>query len=154
MLLNQEVSFLIWGLMVLWLGLLSFFLYRTVFHYRRLTQGVTKGNLSSVLEKILEKQEKDDKKIEDLLKKAGEIEEHGQFHIQKVGLVRFNPFSETGGDQSFALAILDGKNSGIIISSLHSREVTRLYAKPVKQGKVEGYQFSKEEIEAIEKARK
>lgn len=152
MLLNQEVVALGLGVVIFWLVVTSFFLYRVTVHYRKLTAGVNRGNLSTVLEKILKEQEVSTKGIGELVKRAEKIEKKGEFHIQKIGLVRFNPFSQVGGDQSFALAILDGEKSGIVISSLHSREATRLYAKPVKGGRVEGYQFSKEEADAISKA--
>jgi len=72
--------------------------------------------------------------------------------------VRFNPFSQTGGNQSFSLALLDGNNNGLVISSLHSREGTRIYAKMVKEGEGKGKgkksSFSNEEKEAILKAKK
>jgi hypothetical protein len=55
--------------------------------------------------------------------------------IQRVGLVRFNPFQDTGGDQSFVLVLLDAGGDGVIISSLHTRTATRLYAKPVRAGR-------------------
>ncbi len=71
--------------------------------------------------------------------------------IKKIGIVRFNPFNNTGGDQSFALAFLDSTNSGIVISSLYQREGTRIYAKPI-QGLKSTYPLSKEEEEAIGKA--
>lgn len=71
--------------------------------------------------------------------------------IKKIGIVRFNPFNNTGGDQSFAIALLNSKNSGIIISSLFLREGTRIYAKPIKNLK-SSYPLSKEEEEAIKKA--
>lgn len=71
--------------------------------------------------------------------------------IRKVGVVRFNPFNNTGGDQSFAIALLDSTNSGIVISSLYLREGTRIYAKPIQELKSK-YPLSKEEEEAIKKA--
>ena len=71
-----------------------------------------------------------------------------------MGLVRYNPFAETGGDQSFCLSLLDGNNNGLVISSLHSRENTRIYAKPVKKGKAANYDLSTEEKEAVKKAKK
>jgi hypothetical protein len=71
--------------------------------------------------------------------------------IQCVGLVRFNPFQETGGDQSFALAMLDRKGDGVVISSLHGRTATRFYAKPVKSGSSH-ISLSEEEIQAIQQA--
>ena len=55
--------------------------------------------------------------------------------LQRVGLVRFNPFEDTGGNQSFALALLDADRDGVIVSSLHSRDLTRVYAKAVTGGK-------------------
>jgi hypothetical protein len=71
----------------------------------------------------------------------------------KMGLVRFNPFGDVGGNQSFAVAFLDREKTGIVISSLYGREGTRLYAKPVQNGKsLKGYGFSKEEQDAIEKS--
>ena len=71
--------------------------------------------------------------------------------IQKTGIVRFNPFSDIGGNQSFAIALLDEKNSGFVISSLFVKEGNRVYAKAVKQGKSE-HLLSAEEIEAIDRA--
>ena len=54
--------------------------------------------------------------------------------VQKVGFLRFNPFQDTGGDNSFTIALLDGENTGVIFSSLYMREGTRLYAKEIKNG--------------------
>lgn len=71
--------------------------------------------------------------------------------VQNVGLVRYNPFGDTGGDQSFALALLDARGDGIIISSLHGRTATRFYAKPVKAG-ASLLSLSEEEKEALEQA--
>ncbi|MEK7071745.1 MAG: DUF4446 family protein [Patescibacteria group bacterium] len=72
--------------------------------------------------------------------------------VRKIGIVRFNPFREVGGDQSFSLALLDADDSGIVISSLYSREENRIYGKPIKNSKSE-YQLSEEENKAIERAK-
>lgn len=69
-------------------------------------------------------------------------------NIQKIGLVKFNPFNETGGEHSFSLALLDGNKNGIIITSLHTRERTRLYLKDVLHGKAK-IELSKEEQNAL-----
>ena len=82
------------------------------------------------------------------------LQKDNVFNIQKVGLVRFNPFSETGGNQSFSLALLDGEDSGFVITSLHSREITRTYAKEVSKSKQEGYELSVEEKRAVKSAKK
>ncbi|MSR76293.1 MAG: DUF4446 family protein [Candidatus Ryanbacteria bacterium] len=71
--------------------------------------------------------------------------------IQKVSMVRFNPFSDTGGDQSFVIALLDGKNDGVIFSSLYTRGQPLVYAKPIKAG-ASHYQLSKEEADALARA--
>lgn len=69
----------------------------------------------------------------------------------KIGINRFNPFDDVGGDQSFILTILDKDNSGAIITSLHNRDITRIYAKPIKNGVGENITLSKEEKSAIVK---
>ena len=76
---------------------------------------------------------------------------HNKTNIQKVGFIRFNPFDDAGGNISFVLALLDAHNEGIVISSLHGREGTRMYAKAVKDGKSET-QLTEEEVEAIKNA--
>lgn len=140
------------GVCLLWLLALSLYLLRAVKHYQRLTYGVDKKDLKSILENLLGEVACDSKRIDELFHTADEIKKEGFLHIQKVGLVRFNPFKDTGGDQSFTLALLDGEGSGAVVSSLHSRTGTRIYAKPVIRGEGEEYELSKEEKEAIKKA--
>lgn len=137
-----------------WLGLLTLFNLWAFFYYRTLTQGAKKKNILQLLEKLMADFKVEVKKTDDLAKKTAILEGEISSHVQKVGLVRFNPFAETGGDQSFCLALLDGENSGLVLSSLHSRETTRIYAKPVKAGKEGGYTFSEEEKRAIKTAKK
>ena len=67
----------------------------------------------------------------------------------KIGLTRFNPFEDLGGDQSFILCLLDQNSSGVIITSLHNRDLTRVYAKPIKNGEGENFTLSKDEKSAI-----
>ena len=76
-----------------------------------------------------------------------------RFSVQKVGIIRFNPFSEVGGDQSFSIALLDGNDDGLVITSFYTREGNRVYGKPIKNGKSQ-YAFSQEEIKAIEMAKR
>ena len=68
--------------------------------------------------------------------------------------MRYNPFKSTGGDQSFVLSVLDGNDNGVVITSLHSRETTRVYAKKVKEGDQEKYELSDEEKKVIKEAAK
>jgi len=71
--------------------------------------------------------------------------------LQKVGVVRFNPFGDVGGDQSFSVALLNFENSGIVITSLYSREGNKVYSKPILGG-ISKHHLAEEEKEAIEKA--
>lgn len=152
MLLNNGI--LVVGIIFIWLSVLTFLLVKVGDHFRRLTRDVSKKDLISLLEKILANAKIEKERTDKLLKKLTRIETESLGFIQKVGLVRFNPFAETGGDQSFCLALLDGKDNGLVISSLHSRGATRIFAKPVKGSKEAGYPFSEEESKAIIKAKK
>lgn len=90
--------------------------------------------------------------IENLEKRLSAIEHELPHDIRKVGLVRYNPFSDTGGDQSFALALLDELQNGIIISSLYGREMNRVYAKKIEAGICKKHQLTEEEKRAINEA--
>ena len=96
-------------------------------------------------------------KLEEEIKKMSleleQLKETNKLSIQRVGLVRFNPFKEVGSDQSFSIALLNKKNNGLVITSLHNREGNRVYGKPIKDGKSQ-YLLSKEEQSAIEKSKK
>ena len=72
---------------------------------------------------------------------------------QKISIVRFNPFGDTGGDQSFTLAVLDSHDSGYVLTSIHGREGTRVYVKPVDYGESK-YTLSAEEQQALSQAAK
>lgn len=136
------MDLIILGLSI-WLLVLTFLWWKTKNSSQHLAKGMDKVNWQALSDKLI-------KHIE----VTKDIEENNLYNIQKVGLVRFNPFAETGGDQSFCLALLDGEDSGLVISSLHSRETTRIYAKPVRKGKSAGYDLSAEEKQSILKAKK
>ena len=71
--------------------------------------------------------------------------------IQKIGIVRYNAFKDTGSDLSFTLALLDENNNGVVLNGIYSREMSNIYAKPVEKGESK-YTLSDEEKEAISKA--
>lgn len=71
--------------------------------------------------------------------------------IQKVGIVRYSAFKDTGSDLSFAVALLDENNDGIVFNGIYSREMSNIYAKPVNKGNSK-YTLSNEEIQSIERA--
>jgi hypothetical protein len=91
-------------------------------------------------------------KFDEVSKELEDMKQKSNFFMQKVGMIRFNPFKEVGGDQSFSLAILDGNDSGVVITSYYSRKENRIYGKPIKNGNSD-YPLSEEEVLAIEKAK-
>ena len=80
------------------------------------------------------------------------IEHEMKNSIQKIGIVRYNAFDDVGSNLSFAVALLDGKNTGIVINGIYARETSSVYAKPVKNG-VSEYLLSKEEEKALKIAK-
>jgi len=90
-----------------------------------------------------------DKEIQELFEISNQIHNLAHRGLHKINVVRFNPFKDIGGNQSFVVALLDGKNSGVVISSLHTREGTRVYAKPVTKGLCKEYQMTEEESKAV-----
>lgn len=144
--------FLILLVFGLWLVAISIILYRIFALFNKLTKGVEVTDLKKVLEKVLSQGIKNEKDVLDLLKRVNQQEEASKLHIQKVGLIRFNPFKELGGDHSFSLAVLDGEDSGIVITSLHTRDRTRVYMKQILKGKSDT-ELSEEERKALAKAK-
>jgi hypothetical protein len=128
---------------------------RRIGRLRRQLDGLTRGgdgaNLGEVLDAHLDKVYAVARELDDLSARSAILEAAGRRAIQRVALVRFNPFEDTGGNQSFAIALTDAGGSGLIVSSLHSRTGTRVYAKAVIDGRSEGA-LSAEETEALRAA--
>ena len=112
----------------------AFRLTRTIKHYDNLTKGVEPKHLIRALEGIQKTLAEHERSSAITKKELINIEEKLKSHLQSLVLKRFNPFGDTGGDQSFILALLDGNKDGVVITSLHSRENTRFYVKSVKGG--------------------
>ena len=143
------LQWIILGLFV-WLVTLTVFSIRSIYHYNKLTKNITKKDLKTVLSGILNQTNLNQKEIESLTKSLSLARTKMKSHIQKIGFIRFNPFPQTGGDQSFCLSLLDEKDTGFVLSSLHSRDATRFYAKTIKNGKSDGFKLSSEEKKAIQ----
>jgi hypothetical protein len=115
-----------------------------------------KGKGAKDLEAIMLQQAEDlvamDKDIQELFGISNRIHRLALRSIHKVGMLRFNPFKEVGSNQSFSIALLDGKDSGAVISSLHTREGARVYAKPIVHGNSQSFPLTEEEKQAIHAA--
>jgi hypothetical protein len=116
-----------------------------------LTRGAGGHDLEQVLDAHLDKVFAVARELDELTARAAVLEAAQRRAFQRVGLVRFNPFEETGGNQSFALALLDAGGNGWVLSSLHARSGTRVYAKAIKAGRADAA-LSDEESAAIGQA--
>ena len=110
-------------------------------------------SLTSILDDLLKESKLVKKDVENLKNQCDKIEKDGILHIQKIGLLRFNPFKDTGGDQSFILTLVDAKDTGVVISGLYSRSGTRWYAKRVINGRGVEHELSDEEKKAVKEAK-
>lgn len=87
--------------------------------------------------------------LEELRPRLQYAEQVAGVSLQKIGFVRFNPFQDTGGDNSFILVLLDAENTGVMVSSLFAREGVRIYGKQINRGRSR-HQLSAEEKAALE----
>ena len=135
-------------LAVLWLG-------RRVSRLGRRLEGLTRGADGASLEQVVgahfERVAAVTRDVERLGERATALETDARLAFRHIGLVRFNPFEDTGGNQSFALALLDAEGDGFVVSSLHARAGTRVYAKALARGRSEAA-LSDEETEAVRQA--
>jgi len=118
---------------------------------KRIFRGRRTKDLESLLTDIAEDISAIQKQLREDGTHIATLEKELEQSARHVGMVRFNAFNEAGGDQSFAVTLLNDKKDGIVISSLHNRETNRVYAKPIEQA-ASAYHLSEEEKEAIRRA--
>lgn len=140
------------AVLIIWLAGVTFLVLRFVRHYNRLTKGITHATLHDVLASFIRSQSQMIERVGKGEERQKKLESDVLTHIQKVGLVRFNPFSDTGGSQSFTLALLNGHENGIIMTSLYGRVGNRWYIKEIVGGKGKNIELSKEEMIAVREA--
>lgn len=155
---NSAAPYL-WILSLIIFGVLGFLIWRTqaranqiyrlVDTFVRDTRG-GEGGLEALMNRM-KRIEQDSATIDIIQTALRELELRQNRSYQSVGIVRFNPFTDMGGDQSFALAIVDSFGNGFVMSSLHGRTATRVYAKTVKRG-IATSSVSTEEQGAIDQA--
>ncbi len=150
---NQIISLflLIIILFLVWNIFISLRLWNIKRKLKILFNGKKASDLEEVLFEEIKRLKKAERNIKELSKLLRALEKMAGHSIQKVSLIRFNPFKETGGDQSFTVALLDYHDNGLVLSSLYTRQGTRIYSKPIESGKSK-YPLSKEELEVLKKA--
>ena len=152
---TQTIIFLSLGILILILVVISGFLFRYSYKTnKKIDKLLEKGKIKDFKDIFLSQKDKNnnlEEKIKKAFLKIENLEDICEKTIQKIGIVRFNPFSGMGGNQSFVIALLDNKNSGFLISSLFVKDGNMVYAKAIKDGKSD-HQLSGEEKEALERA--
>lgn len=143
----QYQLFILLGLILTGFGICAWFIVNFSKKFKKLFGG--SADPKDIYTDLLRRVAALETKIEEVEPKVKFLEEISRVSIQKVGFLRFNPFNDTGGDQSFSLVLLDGLDSGVIITSLYMRDGVRIYAKRVLQGKTK-QQLSKEEEGVLE----
>ena len=108
-------------------------------------------NLDEMIKEYINKVEKIDQENQEIEKYCEILKEKVEGCIYKIGLVRYNAFKDTGSNLSFALAMLNENNDGVVLNGIYSRDSSNIYCKTVKQG-IPEYAVSDEEKDAIEKA--
>jgi len=151
----QTIVFLLLGVVIFVLVVINAFLlwyfYKT---NKKIDVLLENGKIKSFKDIFLSQKEKNselERGIKEAFLKIEELQKISEKTFQKTGIVRFNPFNEMGGNQSFVIALLDDKNNGFVISSLFVKEGNRVYAKAIREGKSD-HLLSEEEKEAIARA--
>ena len=139
------------GIITLWLLVLSYLIFRQRGFLKRLFPKESGGDIKQKLEEVLESLEEVGKREKFLAKSLKDQALEGLSHVQTVKLLRYNPYHDTGGDQSFTLVLMDGLKNGVMLTSLHSRAGTRIYTKTITAGKSD-LDLSKEERQVLEKS--
>ena len=156
----MEVTLLIWAVAltilvivgIVWVLDLQARLRQLQHRHENVFAGEEDASLPAALERLATRLSETTGRTERLVARTEQIDLALAHAVQGVGLVRFRAFQDTGGDQSFALALADGEGNGVVISALYGRGATRIYAKPV-QGWLSPRKLSEEEEQALAQAR-
>lgn len=140
------------GACFIWLLVLTFIFAKLRNHYYNLISTTKKERLDDILDSLISGESILKTEVDELKKRLEVEVKKSNLHLQKIGLVRFNPFGTVGGEQSFVAAFVDQENSGIVLNFIYTKEGLRVYTKRVKKGVGVEYELSKEEEKAIEKS--
>ena len=156
LMLNENIT-IIFAVLLLLIVILAIMLMRAEKRVKGLqekydffTKGADNVDVGELLTETLSEVRSGRIEMEKLENRCNELRNQLKDCVQKVGVVRFNAFDDTGSDLSYSVALLDERKDGVVFSSIFGRDENRCYAKPVKNGKSD-YPLSKEELEALSK---
>ena len=121
-------------------------------NYEKFMKKIGNGNnIDEMLKNYIDRVEEINKKDNEIIKYCNELEKEISLCIKKIGIIRYSAFKDTGSDLSFAVALLNDNNDGVLLNGIYSREMSNIYAKQIIDGKA-NTKLSEEEREALEKA--
>lgn len=153
---SLELLLIIMIILIIFLLIALVMVYRELKIMSRKYYSLTSGKKAKDLEHIMLTRFEEIDKLKKRMKRFSREHRTFQGHLDscynKMGLVKYDAFDNMAGELSYSLALLNADNSGLVLSSMHSKEGCFSYAKEVIKG--ESYiALSKEEKEAIEKAK-
>lgn len=157
----MEIALLIWSfalsvllvVVAVWGFDLQTRLRRLERRYERLFSGDEEPSCAAALAQLDDRFSKMNARTERLVVQMGEVDRTLARCVQGVGFVRYSAFEDTGGDQSFSLALVDADGDGVVLSALYGRDATRVYAKSV-DGWTSSRTLAREEVQALEEAQR
>ncbi len=132
---------LVVGILLVWIIVLEFRL-------KKLLRGKSGGDLEDLIKKTNEELGSLIQSRTEIINEIGAIRKRMRHHIRGVRTVRFNPFKDSGSNQSFATAFINDEGDGVVISSIYSRDRVGIYAKPIEKHKSE-YELTDEERRVV-----
>ncbi|MBU5676307.1 DUF4446 family protein [Alkaliphilus sp. MSJ-5] len=120
--------------------------------YRKLVRGTDGKQIEGILFEHMDKVDEVYQRLNQMESQIDVFNNRLSFCVQRMGIIRYNAFDDTGSDLSYSIALLDENNDGIILTGIYGRIETVSYAKPVKNG-VSNYSLSVEELQALERAK-
>lgn len=139
------------GAFFIWLLILTFLILKQQNFLRSLFPKDQSRDIRNKFKEILESISGFEKTIQILENRLTGFKKDSLEDLQKLEILKYNPYNDTGGEQSFSLVLLNGKMDGVLITSLHSRAGTRIYLKNIKHGKSD-LELSREENQVLNKA--
>jgi hypothetical protein len=147
----MQILYIIVGILSVWVLILSIVVVLDRIVFKNLGKDIGKQNLIKYLEGLSQIEKQNSQAINDLKSVVDSVINKNKFHLQKISLLKFNPFEEVGGEHSFSLCMLNDNDTGVILTGLHTRDRTRVYLKEVKRGKAQ-LELSREESKVLRDA--
>jgi ABC-type lipoprotein release transport system permease subunit len=135
-------------ILIVWIAIIGSRLKKLRKQYVAVMGNTGISNLEDVILELKQKLNEQEQQEEKLKKRVDAVESELPLVKGKIGIIRYNAFSEGGSDLSFSLAIVNEEKDGVVFSGLHGRDNTYMYAKPLQKGE-SNYPLTPEEKQVI-----